>query len=67
MKKHVTECSSDFEGQAQKTVSLAFELCENRIKANNGKITPELMVLSAAALSLEKVVAVLVATERLCR
>lgn len=58
MKKHVAECLSDFEDQAQKTVSPAFELCESKIKASNGKVTPELMVLSTAASSREKVVAV---------
>jgi hypothetical protein len=67
MEKPIDVCSSEFEAQAIKTVSLAFELCESRIKANQGNITPELKLLSAAALSLEKVIAVLVAAERLCK
>jgi len=67
MKKEVAVCSSEFEEQARKTVSLAFELCESRIKASEGDLTLELKVLAAAALSLEKVVAVLIAAERLCR
>lgn len=67
MEKSIAECSSEFEEQAHKTVALAFTLCEERIKANKGDMTPELKLLSAAALSLEKVVAVLVAAERLCQ
>ena len=67
MKEKVDTCSSEFEEQAQKTVSLAFALCENKIKANNGNVTPELKVLSAAALSMEKVVAVLTSAERVCK
>lgn len=67
MKKRVAICASEFEAQAQKTVALAYALCEDRIKAKEGNVTPELKVLSAAALSLEKVVAVLVAAERICQ
>jgi len=67
MEKTIAVCSMEFEEQAIKTVSLAFELCERKIKENKGNITPELKLLSAAALSLEKVVAVLVAAERLCK
>ena len=67
MEKSIAVCSSEFEEQARKTVSLAFDLCETRIKAHKGEPTPELKLLAAAALSLEKVVAVLVAAERVCR
>ncbi|MDL2315606.1 hypothetical protein LJC59_00790 [Desulfovibrio sp. OttesenSCG-928-A18] len=67
MRKQTTVCSAEFEEQAIRTVALAFELCESRIHANKGDVTPELKLLSAAALSLEKVVAVLVAAERLCK
>ncbi|MDL2290630.1 hypothetical protein LJC09_00795 [Desulfovibrio sp. OttesenSCG-928-F20] len=67
MEKSLTVCSSEFEEQARKTVSLAVDLCEKCIKANNGKMTQELEVLAAAALSLEKVVAVFIAAERLCK
>ena len=65
MKRKIAVCSREFEQQAQKTVSLAFALCEERLKASKGKLTPELHVLTAAALSLEKVVAVLVAANNL--
>lgn len=67
MEKSIAICSSEFEEQARKTVSLAVALCEERIKANKGEMTQELEVLAAAALSLEKVVAVLIAAERLCK
>lgn len=67
MEKPITVCSAEFEEQAKKTVSLAFALCERKIAMNNGKTTPELKLLSAAALSLEKVVAVLIAAERICK
>lgn len=67
MKKVAAILSSSFESQVQKTVSLAFDLCEARIKKNQGKITPELKALTSAALSLEKAVAVYMAAERLCR
>lgn len=66
MKRKMACCSQEFEQQAQETVSLAFALCEERIRANRGKLTPEIHVLTAAALSLEKVVAVLVAANNLC-
>lgn len=67
MKKEVAVCSSEFEKQARETVSLALALCEDRIKAGDGNITAELKVLASATLSLEAVIAVLMAAERLCR
>ena len=67
MQKAAAVLSSDFESQARKTVSLAFDLCEVRIKMNKGTVTPELEAFTAAALSLEKIVAVYMAVERLCR
>lgn len=67
MEKSITVCSTEFEEQARKTVSLAFALCEDRIKAAGGDMTKELKTLAAAALALEKAVAVLIAAERVCR
>lgn len=59
--------SSEFAGLAQKTLSLAFALCEHRLAARKGEPSPELHALSAAALSLEKAVAVFIAVERLTK
>jgi hypothetical protein len=58
---------SEFEEQAQKFLSLALDLCENRIKAHQGNITPELKALSAAAMFMDKAIAVFISTERLCK
>lgn len=65
MKKSTAMNSELFRRQSQETVSLAFALCEERIKSNRCNITPELKALAAAALSLEKAVAVYIAVERL--
>lgn len=67
MKKRAVICSSEFEALSQKTVSLAFVICESRIKANQCEITPQLKALSAAALSLEKAVAAFIAAAKLCK
>jgi hypothetical protein len=67
MKKTVVVCSSKFETQARKTVSLAFALCENRIKASKGNMTPELKAMSAAMLALEKSIDTFIAAERLSK
>lgn len=67
MKKAVVACSSKFEAHARKTVSLAFALCENRIKTDKGNATPELKAMSAAMLSLEKAIDAFIAAERLSR
>lgn len=53
MKKTAAVRSSEFYAKLQETVSLAFTVCENRIKAKKYAITPELTALSAAALSLK--------------
>ena len=66
MEKTAAICSAEFTMQAQKTVTLAFALCESRIRANGG-MTAELRALSAAALSLEKAVAVFIAAEHLSK
>lgn len=65
MKKTVTVCSSEFEAQAQKIVSLAFALCESKRKAAKGNMNVELKALSAATLSLEKAIAAFIAVEHL--
>lgn len=67
MKKTAAAYSSEFEVQAQRTVSMAFGLCEERIEKNKGVMTPELKILAAAALALEKAAAVFIATEPLCK
>lgn len=64
MNTSIAVCPTEFEEQAQKTVSLAFALCESRVMARKGPPSPELHALSAAALSLEKAVAAFIATER---
>lgn len=67
MKKRAVICSSEFEALSQETVSLAFAICESKIKANQCEITPQLKALSAAALSLEKAVAAFIAAAKLCK
>ena len=66
MEKTAVIRSSEVEALAQKTVSLAFAMCESRIKANQCTITPELQALSAAVLSLEKAVTTFIAAANLC-
>ena len=65
MKKTAATNVSQFTTQAQKTLSLAIEICENRINANNCHITPELRVLSAAVVSLDKAIIAFGEAERL--
>lgn len=65
MKKTTAVCSSEFEAQAQKTVSAAFALCESKRKTDRGNLTAELRALSAAALSLEKAIAAFIAARHL--
>lgn len=67
MEKTAAVRSSEFEARLHKAVSLAFILCESRIKANKCNITPELRALSAAALSLEKAVAAFIDAANLCK
>ena len=67
MKKTAATYPSEFEVQALSTVSMAFALCEKRIKENKGVMTPELKILAAAALALEKTVAVFIAADPLCK
>ena len=67
MKSTSAVCPTEFTKQAQKVVSMAFALCENRIMAKKGHSSSELRALSAAALSLEKAVAVFIAAERLSK
>lgn len=66
-KKTVAVCSSRFEAQARKTISLAFALCESRINVNNGSVTPELKTMSVAILSMEKAIETFIAAERLSK
>lgn len=67
MDMSVALSSSEFSKQAQRTVSMAFALCESRLQAKGSQLSPELRALSAAALSLEKAVAVFIAAERLSK
>lgn len=67
MEKTVVVCSSKFEAQARKAISLAFALCESRINANNGSVTPELKTMSVAILSMEKAIETFIAAERLSK
>jgi len=67
MEKNVVGCSSEFKVEAQKTVSMAFAMCESRIKASKGNMTPELKAMSAAMLALEKSIDTFIAAERLSR
>lgn len=65
MEKAVEVRPTEFEAQAQKTVSLAYAVCEDHIAANKCQMTPALKSLSAAALSLEQAVRAFIAAERL--
>lgn len=65
MKKTAVVHVSEFEAQARKAVSLAIEICEGRIKANDCHITPELTVLSNAVVSLDQAVIAFLAAEKL--
>lgn len=67
MDTSVAVCPKEFEKQAQKTVSLAFALCERRLAARKSKPSLELHALSAATLALDKAVAAFIAAERLSK
>ena len=67
MKKTAVVYPTKFEILAQKTISQAFAICEEKVKANEYSITPELKTLSAIAVSLEKAVAAFVVAERLSK
>jgi len=65
MRKSTKIYSEEFEKQAQKTISLAFLVSEDRLKRQKGGATPELKALAAATLSLEKAIATFIAVERI--
>lgn len=65
MKKVEEVCTSKFVSQAEKFVSLAFAVAEDKIQANKGKHTPGTKALSAAVLSLQNAVSTFIAVAKL--
>lgn len=65
MKKITPVSLSEFETHAQKTISLAIEICEDKIKTNSCRITPEIKVLAATVTSLRDAICAFMEAERL--